>query len=74
MPTTKIQLQQIEDGQTLKQVIHWFKITHMKFPKQSSSLRALRLRTRQAAQRAGIRPRDVSRLIAEVRARRVKSS
>ncbi|MDP3723306.1 MAG: hypothetical protein Q8R91_07410 [Candidatus Omnitrophota bacterium] len=70
MPTTKIRLQQLEDGQILKQLVQWFKISHVEFPERFNSLR---VRTRRAVERAGLGPKDVDRLIAEVRSRRAKA-
>jgi hypothetical protein len=70
MPTSKIRLEQIENGRTLKQLVQWFKISHQTFPKR---LDALRIRTRRAARQAGLEPGEVDRLIARVRSRRAKA-
>lgn len=70
MPKTRIRLEEIEDGQTLKQMILWFRSSKRSF---SSRWNELRIRTRAAAKRAGIGPKDVDRLIAEVRARRANN-
>ena len=70
MSTTKIRLEQIENGRILKQLVHWFKISDQTFP---TRLNALQTRSLAAAKRAGIRPKDLPRLIAEVRSRRAKT-
>ena len=70
MSATKIRLQQLEDGQILRQLVQWFKISHQEFPQRFNSLRA---RTRRAAERAGVNPKNTSRLIAHARSHRAKA-
>ena len=70
MSNTKIRLAQIENGQILKRLILWFRASPQSFP---ARLTILRSRSRNAAQRAGITPKHVDRLIAEVRSRRAKT-
>ena len=70
MATKRIRLQQIEDGQTLKQMVLWFRSSRRQFP---ARLNALRARSRRAASRAGIGQKDIDRLVAEVRLRRAHS-
>ena len=70
MSTAKIPLEQIEQGRVLRQLIQWFKISPPSFP---TRFNALRSRSRHAAERAGIRPADINRLIADVRSRRAKT-
>lgn len=70
MATTKIRLEQIENGRILKQLVLWFRASPQAFP---ARLNALRARTRSAARRAGITLKDVDHLIAEVRSRRAKT-
>ena len=70
MSATKIRLEQIENGRILKQLVQWFKISDQTFPRR---LNALRNRSQIAAQRTGIGPKDVARLITAVRSRRAKT-
>ena len=70
MPATRIRLDQIEEGRILKQLVYWFKISDQTFPQRFNALRA---RSLAAAKRAGVRPKDVPRLIADVRSRRAKT-
>jgi len=70
MPTTRIRLDQIEEGRILKQLVYWFKISDQTFPRRFN---ALRTRSRAAAKRAGFRLKDVPRLIADARSRRAKT-
>ncbi len=70
MSTTKIRLEQIENGRTLKQLGLWFRRSQQPFP---SRFNALRRRTRAAATRAGLGRHDVDRLIAAVRSRRART-
>ena len=74
MPSSKIRLEQIENGRTLRQLVRWFKVAHLAMPPRANTLRTLRATSRRAAQRAGIGPQDIPRLIAEVRARRAKTT
>ena len=70
MTTSKIRFEQIEEGRVLKQLVQWFKISHQAFPQRFNTLRA---QTRRAAHQAGIRPKDISRLIAQARSHRAKA-
>lgn len=74
MPSSKIRLEQIKDGRTLKQLVRWFKVSHLTFPQRADAFESLRTRSRRAAERAGLGPQDIARLIADVRSRRAKTS
>ena len=70
MSGTKIRFEQIEDGQTLKQVVVWFRNSQRAFP---ARFNALRSRSRAQAKRAGLGPQGVERLISQTRAHRAKT-
>ena len=65
MPKTRIKLDQIEGGKTLRKLIEWYK----KENKNSFMWRFknLRERTLKSAEKAGYRSQDIERLIAEIR-------
>ena len=69
MSMSKIRFEQIEEGRILKQLVQWFKISNRAFPQRFNTLRA---QTRRAAQQAGIGPKDIPRLMAQVRSHRAK--
>jgi len=65
MARTKLNLDQIEQGEALREILSWFrKIKEAGF---AEKLDALWKETRQAGDKAGYGPKDVERLIAEVR-------
>lgn len=67
----KIRLDQLEEGQVLRELVTWFRVSRPSFPARLTSLRR---RSRQAAQRAGVSPKDIDRLICEVRSRRARKA
>lgn len=70
MPKGKIRLEQIEGGRTLQAIIRWYEQDRETFAQRFN---ALRLRSRAAAEDAGLGPKQIGRLIREVRNHRVKA-
>ena len=65
MSSVKIRLDQIEGGQTLKRLVWWFRRATPSFAARFDDLR---LRSRASATRAGLTPKQIDRLITDVRA------
>lgn len=70
MTHSKIRLEQIEEGRTLRRLVQWFRLT---MPPFAARLDDLRARSRRAAARAHISPKHIDRLIANVRSQRAKT-
>jgi hypothetical protein len=72
MPLTKLKLDQIEEGETLRDLLTWFK----KFKDRgfAEKFDSLWKETSKAARRAGYKQADVNRLITEVREARGQRS
>lgn len=70
MGETKVKLERIEEGEILRKLVNWFKQTQENPFVRRFNL--LRRKTRKAIEQAGYGPKDVSRLIADVRCNREK--
>lgn len=64
MALSKVRLSQIEDGETLIELIRWYKNNKNDFVRRFN---ALRDKTRKAFENSGYTLKDVDRLIAKVR-------
>ena len=65
MARTKVPLSSIEGGETIRQMLAWFR--NLKKASSTDRFDQLWKKARKAAEKAGYGPEDVDRLIAEVR-------
>lgn len=64
MSPTRVSLRQIEEGETLRELVRWYKENKNNFTRR---LNVLRDKSRDAFEKAGYGPKDIERIITEVR-------